>query len=102
MLDIDCYLKGGAERVGVGAACGDFAIDGFDSDATKRLKFSLEKVVQDAEIFLHLRIVARHIEFQRLAVPLGYYDNPASSIDEVRTGNAFGKCTFNGVKLHAA
>ena len=102
MLIIDRYLEGGAERVGVGTAGGVFAVDGFNGDAVDWLKFSLEKVMQDAEVFLHLRVVAWHIEFQRLAIPLGYHDNPASPIDEVCAGNTFGQRSFDGVKLDAA
>ena len=102
MFVVDCCLEGGADRVGVGAAGGVFAVDGFDGDTTERLKLSFEKVVQDAEVVLHLRIVARHIEFQRLGVSLGYHDNLATSIDEVGTRNAFGQFAFDGVKLDAA
>ena len=102
MFVVDCYLEGGAERVGVGAASGGFAVDGFDGNAAERLKLSLEKVVQDAEVVLHLWIVAGHIEFQRFAIPLRCHDNPASSIDEVGTRNAFGQFAFDGVKLDAA
>ena len=53
MLIIDRYLEGGAERVGVGTAGGVFAVDGFNGDAVDWLKFSLEKVMQDAEVLLH-------------------------------------------------
>ena len=102
MFVVDRYLEGGAERIGVWAARGVFAIDGLNGDAAERLKFSLQKVVQDAEVFLHLRVIARHIEFQRLAIPLGYHDNPVPSIDEVRTRNTLGQRSFDGVKLDAA
>lgn len=102
MFVVDCYLEGGAKRVGVGAARCVFTVDGFDGDTAERVKLSLEKMVQDPEEFLHLRVVARHIEFQRLAVPLGNHDNLASTIHEVRTGNAFGQPAFDGVKLDTA
>ena len=101
MFIINGYLEGGAERVGVWATSGVFTVDGFNGDAAERLKLSLEKVMQDAEEFLHLRGVARHIEVQRFAIPLGYHNNLATSIDEVRTRNTFGQCAFDGVKLNS-
>ena len=102
MFIINGYLEGSAERVGVRAASGVFTVDGFNGDAAKRLKFPLEKMMQDTQILLHLRVVARHIQVQRLAIPLGCHDNSVPPIDEVRTRNTLGEGSFDGVKLDTA
>jgi hypothetical protein len=56
--DVEADFKG----IGVGAPGGVFAVDGFDDDASHRLKSSCEQVVEQSQAGLQVRDVFGHME----------------------------------------